>query len=227
MTQYMADYIPELYDFFERLDRNNNRPWFHAHKAQYDALRDAWLADVDRMIGAMTEWEPRLAGQTARGCAYRIYRDTRFSVDKTPLKLNFSAAISPWGKSAMRAGYYIETGIRPDGAGLYGGLYCPDSALLKKLRHAIVDNIEEFTEIITAPQLEEYFPGWIGDSLKTVPKGWPKDHPNADLLRLKDYGKVYYCDKEFFCNPDWPERAAELFHLLKPFNDFLNYSIDE
>lgn len=224
MPQY---YISELYDFFEQLRANNNRPWFAAHKSQYQELRQAWLADVDRMIAAMAQWEPALAHLEAKQCAYRIYRDTRFSPDKTPLKLNFSAAFAPGGKNDFHAGYYIETGIRPNGSGLYGGLYCPDAPMLKKLRHAIVDNIEEFEDIIHNPELEKEFPGWVGEQLKTIPKGWPKDHPQAPLLRLKDYGKAHFCDKEFFLDPAWPERSARLFELLKPMNDFLNYSIDE
>ncbi len=223
----MENYVPRLYDFLRRLRDNNNRPWFQAHKSEYQELREAWLEDVDRMIAAMAVWEPDVMGQSAKDCAYRIYRDTRFSPDKTPYKIYFSAAVSPYGKSAMRAGYYLEIGLRPGGSGLYGGLYCPDTKILKKIRNAIVDNIEEFEEIVNEPRMQRVFPGWIGEKLKTIPKGWPKDHPQAPLLRLKDYGKMHFCDEAFFADTSWPEKAAEIFALLKPFNDFLNYSIDE
>lgn len=94
----MSGYISELYTFFEELSENNDRAWFAANRDRYDMLRESWLADLDRMIGAMSAWDPALRTQTARGCAYRIYRDTRFSQDKTPFKLFFSAAISPWGR---------------------------------------------------------------------------------------------------------------------------------
>jgi len=223
----MENYVPRLYDFLRRLRDNNNRPWFQEHKSEYQELREAWLEDVDRMIAAMAVWEPDVAGQFAKDCAYRIYRDTRFSPDKTPYKIYFSAAVSPYGKNAMRAGYYLEIGLRPGGSGLYGGLYCPDTKMLKKIRNAIVDNIEEFEEIVNEPRMQRVFPGWIGEKLKTIPKGWPKDHPQAPLLRLKDYGKMHFCEESFFADTLWPEKAAEIFALLKPFNDFLNYSIDE
>lgn len=97
----MSGYISELYTFFEELSENNDRAWFAANRDRYDMLRESWLADLDRMIGAMSAWDPALRTQTARGCAYRIYRDTRFSQDKTPFKLFFSAAISPWGAQKL------------------------------------------------------------------------------------------------------------------------------
>lgn len=219
-------YMEELYDFLDDVARNNDRPWFASQKKRYERLRSLWLADIDRMIDAMTRWEPALAGQTAKTSAYRFYRDTRFSPDKSPFKTYFSAAMGPKGKRSGYACYYIETGIRTDN-GLYGGVWCPDAPELKKLRHAIVDNIEEFQEIIDNPDMMRLFPGWIGQQLKTVPKGWQKDHPCAPLLRLKDYGKAHFVDKAFFLDPDWPEKAAEMFRVLKPFIDFMNYSIDE
>ncbi len=150
----MSGYISELYTFFEELSENNDRAWFAANRDRYDMLRESWLADLDRMIGAMSAWDPALRTQTARGCAYRIYRDTRFSPDKTPFKLFFSAAISLWGRKSCRAGYYLHMGL-PGlmDSGLYGGIWQPDAAMLSKLRHAMVDNIEEFTEIITNPDL--------------------------------------------------------------------------
>ena len=221
-------YMRSLYRFLEELSHNNNRPWFADHKAEYEELRGQWLADIDRMLAAMTVWEPALAGQTARSCAYRFYRDIRFSSDKSPFKLFFSAAISPWGRKTYRAGYYIQTGIRGIGDnGLYAGIWCPEASLLKKLRHAIVDNIEEFEGIITDPALVESFPEWAGDTLKTIPKGWDKNHPCAELLRRKDYGRFRPCSPEFFMDPEWPLKSAELFRDIKPMVDFLNYSIDE
>lgn len=218
-------YTPRLYDFLGRLAANNNREWFRAHRDEYDCLRALWLADVDRLIACMAQWEPALAGITARSAAYRIYRDTRFSPDKTPFKTYFSASLTPHGRSARRAGYYLQMG--PGGSGLFGGIWCPDAPLLRKLRQAIVDNIEEWDAINADPALCDRF-GLISSSmLKTVPKGWPKDHPQAAWLRMKDYGREAAVTDGFFMSADWPERAADMFRHVKPFNDFLNYSIDE
>ena len=225
------NYIPQLYDFLRRLDANNNRDWFKANKTEYDTLRALWLADLDRMIAAMGEWWPQLRGLTAKDCAYRIYRDTRFSLDKTPLKTYFSAGIGPQGRKAHGAGFYLQLGpgrfTDEVESGLYGGVWCPEAPVLKKLRKAIVDNIEEFEEIINAPGVQKHFPGWCGDTLKTVPKGYDRNHPLAHLLRRKDYGKFHPATEGFFTEPDWPLHAADLFRHLKPFIDFLDYSIHE
>ena len=197
----MSYYISRLYDFLRELQANNNREWFAAHKEEYDSLRSLWLDDV--------------------------YRDTRFSTDKTPYKVYFSAAFSPYGRKTHHAAYYMQIDVRDAESGLYGGVWCPEAAVLRKLRNAIVDNIEEFRAIIDAPDMKRYYPGWISESLKSAPKGWPKDHPDIDLLRLKDYGKFCRCDEKFFDTPDWPAKVAERFRILKPMVDFLNYSIDE
>lgn len=225
MTGY---YIPELYRFLDELAANNDRQWFAQNKSRYDDLRDRWLADIDRLISLMSVWEPDLAGQTAKSSAYRIYRDTRFSSDKTPYKTFFSALISPWGRRTERAAYYVETGIaRSYDQGLYAGVWCCDAPTLRKLRHAIVDNIEEWDSIVNAPEMLRYFPDWCSSTLKTMPKGWDRNHPQAQYLRMTNYGKFMPCPREFFSDPSWPEKAAEMLHVLKPMVDFLNYSIDE
>lgn len=214
-----------LFDFLTRLAANNNRPWFQENKPEFDALREQWYADLDRLIAVMTTEIPELASQTGRTASYRIYRDTRFSLDKTPYKTYFSALISPWGRKLDRAAYYIHVGIEE--CGLYTGIWNPPSPMLRKLRHAMIDNIDEFEEIINNPALKEYFHEWAGDRLKTVPKGWDRNHPYAHLLRLKDIGLVNTIDRDFFNNPDWPEVAARRLLLTRPLVDFLNYSIDE
>lgn len=224
-------YMKRLYDFLRRLNQNNNREWFKANKAEYEELRQLWLFDIDRLIAIMTEWWPELAGLAAKQCVYRIYRDTRFSQDKTPLKTYFSAGFSATGRSAHGAGLYLQVG--PGNldnnieSGLFGGVWCPDSSTLKKLRKAIVDNIEEFEEIIHAPEIEKFYPGWCGETLKTVPKGYDRNHPQAGLLRLKDYGKFHPTPEKFYAGPSWVERTSELFSYLKPLIDFLDYSIKE
>lgn len=186
-----AYYMPRLYDFLGRLRDNNNREWFKANKTEYDELRALWLADIDVMLAHMSEWWPSLRSVTAKGCAYRIYRDTRFSLDKTPYKTHFSAGLSPKGRTNAVAGYYISAGFEEGFTGIYGGIWNPDAAMLRKLRHAIADNDDEFNEIINNPEFISAFPEWCGRSLKTIPKGWPKDHPMAHALRLIDIGREH------------------------------------
>ncbi len=219
--------MKDIYKFLDLIAENNNRPWFCAHRQQYDDLREQWFEDLDRLIACMASWEPAIASQTARSASYRFNRDTRFSPDKSPYKTFFSAALSPYGRKTDLAAYYLQVDSRLCENGLYGGLYCVEPRVLTKLRHAIVDNIEEFEEIINAPDLIGHFPGWLGEALKTAPKGWPKDHPQIELLRLKYYGKFQPCSRRYFEDSHWYEQAAQDLSILKPLIDFLNYSILE
>lgn len=219
--------MTDLYKFLGELAENNNRPWFEANRPRYQQLRDQWLSELDRMIQAMAQWDPAIGRQTARQAAYRIYRDTRFSLDKTPYKTYFSAAMGPYGRSSGRAGYYLQHGNASFARqGLYVGLWEVTTATLNKIRRAIVDNLEEWQQIVENPQARGDFQ-WCSDQLKTIPKGWPRNHPQAHYLRMTNYGLYLPLPDSFFARPDWPERAAELLRPLKPLVYFLNYSIDE
>lgn len=126
----MKYYINDLYAFLRELAANNDRDWFRANKNRYDDLRALWLADIGRMIDAMSVWDPALTSLTAKRAAYRIYRDTRFSPDKTPYKTFFSAAMNAPGS---QSGFYIQIGPDPhQWAGLFAGIWCPEALLLKK-----------------------------------------------------------------------------------------------
>lgn len=224
----MAYYTVELYEFLDRLSRNNYREWFNAHKAEYLELRALWLADIDRLIAAMAQWNPAIGRQRGADCAYRIYRDTRFSPDKTPYKTFFSAAICEWGRKSDHAGYYIEIG-RPSSyaQGLFAGLWCPTPLQLRKMRHAIVDNIDEWQQLLSTPGMQSVWQGWCSSCLKTIPKGWQRNHPCAEYLKMTNYGKFHPCDDAFFFDSSWPEHAAEMLEAVSPFVDFINYSLDE
>lgn len=215
----------QLFDFLTRLAENNDRPWFAANRAEFDALRAQWIDSVQRIVNALAVDDPSLRGVRATDCVYRIYRDTRFSHDKSPFKTYFSALISPTGRHCDRACYYVHVGVEE--CAVYGGVWSPEAPVLKKLRRAIVDNIEEFREITETPEIKALYPGWYGRKLKTAPKGYDRDHPDIDLLRLTEYGKCHELDRAFFDTPDWPEKVASMLRILKPMNDFLNYSIDE
>lgn len=221
-------YIPKLYQFLAELAENNTRPWLAANRSRYDELRQAWLDDLGRLLALCREWEPTCHPTDPRRAAYRFARDTRFSPDKTPYKTFFSAAFGPRGRQEPYAGYYIHIGLPGNvDSGLYGGLYAPPSPVLAKLRHAIVDNIEEFEAIINDPALTRLYPDWVGSQLKTIPKGWERNHPLAHLLRLKEYGRWMPTDPAWWADPAWPEKTADALRPLKPLIDFLNYSIDE
>lgn len=220
----------ELYKFLTDLAHNNNRPWFQANKSRWDDLRAQWADDVAVLLAKMSVWEPRFANLTPKDCIFRIYRDVRFKTDKSPYKTWVCAGINIYGRSSHNGGYYIQCG--PDSnlseafSGLFGGVWLPETPILNKLRKAIADNIEEFTEIINSPDLLKHFPEWTGPRLKKLPKGYADNPATNELLKLKEYGKACHCDKKFFTG-DWTSRASERLETLKPLVDFLNYSIEE
>jgi len=115
--------MKELFSYLDALAANNNREWFAAHKTQYERLRARWIEDVQRLIDLMSAYDMSLAHVQARDCLYRIYRDTRFSLDKTPYKTYFSALISPTGRHCDRACYYFHVGA--DECAIYSGVWCP------------------------------------------------------------------------------------------------------
>lgn len=224
----------DFYDFLGRLADNNDRPWFKAHKAEFDSLRSQWIDEFGRLLTICGQWAPEYRWLDPADCVYRIYRDTRFSPDKTPYKTYFSAAITKGGRKSPLAGYYLQTGVAKPGEwsgfnGFYGGLWMPDAPTLRKIRLAIVDNSEEFEEILNEPELKRLYPQWsdLNRALKTAPKGWPKDHPQIEYLRLLDFGREHLVDRKFFLDKHWPEHASDIMRPLKPLIDFLNFTIEE
>jgi uncharacterized protein (TIGR02453 family) len=172
-------------EFLRELREHNERQWFNDHRAQYDAARTAFEGFVADLIEAVGEFED-LAGVTPDECMFRIYRDTRFSPDKTPYKYSMSAVIGRGGRKATGRGYYVH--IQPDNESLVaGGLHSPSSAELDAVRRAIAADAAPLKRIVAAPDFVRYFGALRGESLKTAPQGYPKDHPDIDLLRRKQF----------------------------------------
>lgn len=221
---------PNIFDFFSRLEQNNNRPWFQEHKAEYDAIRAQWIAGMARIIQTVSQHWPEVKYLDPARCTYRIYRDVRFSNNKTPYKTHISSSVYNPSLKGMHTGLYIEagTGNGDPGTGVYAGIWCPESDVLKKLRKAIADNAEEFLDIVNEPEfVRVYGRQWLGDKLKTAPKGYEKDHPMIEYLRLKDIGKFAPLPRQVFDRDDWPEVVAQAAIPAIPLIKFLDYSITE
>lgn len=216
----------EIFQFLTELRSNNNRNWFTANKSRYDRLLHMFAEDVQQLIDRMALFEPALAGLVPKDCIFRIYRDIRFSPDKTPYKTHFGAYIAAYGgRKSEYAGYYLH--LEPGGSMLSGGIWCPPPALLKMLRKDIYENVDEIVEIMEKPDFKHVYPEMMGEALKRMPAGYPTDFPHGELLRRKDFCVVSYKPDDFFCSPDWIDRTVADFKLLYPFNRFLNYTVDE
>lgn len=216
----------EILQFLRELEQNNNREWFQAHKDRYDVLRKGFSDEVQQLINRLSVIDPEVAGLEAKDCLFRIYRDIRFSPDKTPYKNHFAAYIaSCGGRSSERGGYYIH--LEPGNCVLAGGVWCPSPALLKKLRQDIYDHIDEFAAILEEPSFKKLYPVLEGETLKRMPVGYPADFKYGEILRHKDFSVISKKSDDFFTAPDWLEQSVACFGKLIPFNRFLNYTVDE
>ena len=145
--------IPVIFQFLKDLSANNNREWFNEHKAEYETARaefDNFLATV---IARISLFDETIRGIQPKDCTYRIYRDTRFSADKTPYKIHFGGYINAKGKKSDHCGYYVH--LQPDGSMLAGGSLCLPPNILKAVRQSIYDNIEEFVAIVEDPEFKK------------------------------------------------------------------------
>lgn len=216
--------IPPILDFLKRLSTNNNRIWFNEHKEEFETLRKKWIADIGNLLEAMSAYDSTLSSVDPKQCVYRIYRDIRFSPNKMPYKNHFGALLGVGGTRCQLACCYLH--IQPESCGIYGGLWCPERNLLTKLRHSIDDNYEEFSEVIENPDFAKRFK-IVGETLKKLPQGFDPATPAAKFVKMKEFLLEEHIDDSFFTKNNWIEATAREFSYMKPFNDFLNYTITE
>jgi uncharacterized protein (TIGR02453 family) len=209
--------------FLKKLKKNNNREWFNANKNLYEDAKIDFEVFVFELIGETAEFDNSIAGVQPKDCIFRIYKDVRFSKDKTPYKTNLGAAIQEGGRKSGLAGYYFH--IQPGEFFLAGGLYMPEADKLLKIRNAIAAKQKEFLAIVKNKEFVKNFKEVWGDKLKTAPKGFAKDHPMAEYLKLKSF--LAYCnlnESDIFTK-DIIKKTAKIFKSMRPFNDFLNRAI--
>lgn len=209
--------------FLNSLSQNNNKIWFDEHKSEYLEAKQNMEVVVQHLIDRIIEFEPALAGEEAKKCVFRIYRDVRFSKNKDPYKNNMGAFMVPGGKKSGNAGYYLH--IEPGSCFIAGGIYMPESAVLKKMREEILYNTDEFKSIIHADEFKKVFGEVNGEKLKNPPKGFPKDFEDIELLKFKSYTVLHTVSDEQVMDPEFPEYAINIFKKMKDFNQFINRAI--
>jgi uncharacterized protein (TIGR02453 family) len=219
--------IENILQFLNELKINNNREWFGENKARYDQVRNEFEKISIDLIAEISKFDSDIKHVDVKDCVFRIYRDIRFSNDKTPYKTHFGVFIaSAGGRKSKRAGYYLH--LDPTGCFVSMGVWCPPPDLLKALRQSVYDNIDELNEIRKNPEFSQYFNSFYeDDKLKTVPRGFPKDFPDAGLLQLKHYLVDYQLDDSILNDENFIHRIADIMKCAYPFNRFLNYTVDE
>jgi uncharacterized protein (TIGR02453 family) len=209
-------------DFLAAINVNNNRDWFIANRSMYLEAKDNFESFVQNIINEIILFEPIMKGLEAKSCVFRINRDIRFSNDKSPYKSHFGAFIVQGGKKNgdKFAGYYFH--IEPGKSIMAGGAYTPPAPWLSSIREKISDSPDEFIKITKAKDFIKYFGSVDGEKLKTAPKGYPKDHPHIELLKLKSYLVVNEATDKLVLSSDFQNHVINVFKTMKPLNDYLN-----
>lgn len=206
-------------NFLKRLTQNNNRDWFNDNKDLYLEAQQNVILFLERLIEEIAKFEEDILKIDAKKSMFRIYRDTRFSKDKIPYKTNFGASLG-MGKGNKISGYYLH--IEPGKSFLAGGVYHPESSVLKEIRKEISMNGEEFLKIIEAESFRNNFRGLsVEDKLKRVPTNFEKEDPMAEFLKLKSFNVIYPVADEALMSASAAQDFAKIYESMKPLNDFL------
>lgn len=217
--------ISAILQYLTDLSENNNREWYHAHKPEYKAANEEFEALVQDLIFRIGEFDPAILHNVPKSLTFKLNRDTRFSHDKSPYNPAFRAHISSMGKLPVPVGYYLM--IKPgDKSFLGGGLFADmfkDATTM--VRDYISANGAQWEQIIHAPDFKKHFTVQ-GTSLKNVPAGYDKEHPQAEFLKYKSWYLEYPIkDAELADAGQFLDHAADLFRRMKPFNDYLNKAL--
>jgi uncharacterized protein (TIGR02453 family) len=210
--------------FLRALKRNNDREWFRSRKPDYEQhVRGPMVALLARLAVDLRRFAPELISEP-RVSLYRIYRDTRFSANKTPLKTNVAAHFPAKGLPRNEgAGLYLE--VTPTWVWIGGGLYMPSGAELRAIRAHIAENHRALHRVATGASFRRAVGILEGERLATMPRGFVKDHPAAEYLRLKQFLAGREFDAEFAVSPRFYPELLRIFREVAPLVRFLNAGI--
>lgn len=221
-----ASFTPAYFAFFRDLKRNNNRPWFEKNKARYerdvrDRLVDFVIAAGPRLKKISSHFiaDPRPVG----GSVFRIYRDIRFSKDKTPYKTAGAVHFPHEHRGGSAPGFYLH--LEPGGVYSGVGMWHPDTAALSKVRDAIVAEPKRWSSVTTAKAFTNTLT-MEGRVLKVPPRGYPKDHPLVEDLKRTDFTAGHSFSEKEACAPDFLDRFIETCRAAAPFTKFLTDALE-
>lgn len=213
-------------DFLNQLAENNNKEWFDANKSFYKEVKQTFEAFTEKLIINISEFDPTIRNLTVKDCTYRIYRDLRFSKDKTPYKTHIGAYICPNGKKSGLGGYYFHLESKSkqylSSHLLATGAVCIPNNILNSIREDVFTLPKEFENCISLAK------GWEIDQankMKTMPKQFPKEAVNAEYLKLKDFILQKKIDDSYVLSSNLLEKVTEEFEKTMKFKEFINRAI--
>jgi uncharacterized protein (TIGR02453 family) len=211
-------------DFLKKLSKNNNKVWFDNHRDDYALAKEDFEGVVTEILDGLSVAEPVFKEQKAKDCIFRIFRDVRFSKDKTPYKAHFGAFFSRGGRKFPGAGYYLH--LDPAGKSFAGGgLWMPEPPLLKAVRQEIDYNFDEFKLILADKKFKKLFKEVSGEQLKTLPQGYKDDNPAIEYLKMKSFTVMHDFETGDATTKIFVKKTLYIFNNMRPFVDFLNRSL--
>jgi uncharacterized protein (TIGR02453 family) len=221
MNPGFAGFPPEGMTFLRSLKRHNTREWFQPRKEIYEEkVKGPMLELVTALMQRLANFAPDYLADPNKAI-YRIYRDTRFSKDKTPYKTHIAAIFKHRDlEKHSGAGFYFS--VAPDEIEVGGGVYMPLPEHLLAIRNYLAENHAEFRRIAAARDVRRLFGDVTGDSLSRVPKGFAADHPAADLLRMKQFLLFRTLEASLATTPKLFREVLSRFEVMAPFLEFLN-----
>jgi len=213
--------------FLKNLRRNNNREWFHDNKVKYQIALENFTEVTQLLINGIAKFDPSMESVEAKKCLFRIYRDVRFSKDKTPYKTHFVAKMTPLGRKGLAiAGYYFY--LSPQNKSQFmAGLYGPPTDKLNKLRQEIDYNGIELHKITDKASFKKDFNLYTDHSLVRIPKGYDKDHKDANWLKMKSFIFMNKISDQAVQEKSLIRTALSKYKKLYPFIKFLNAPLNE
>lgn len=200
--------------FLKALKANNNRDWFNDHKPTFQEEQQKTKAFYGEIMQNLNRHD-----DIEKLKMFRIYRDVRFSKDKTPYKPHLAGHFVRNGK-ALRGGYYLR--IRPGESFLAGGFWAPNKEDLFRIRKEFEMDASEMREIVAAGDFQKYFGKLEGESVKTAPRGFDKEHPDLDLIRMKQFiVQRSFTDKEVLA-PNFLNEIDASFKAMRPYFDYMS-----
>jgi len=220
--------LPATLKFLKDLKKNNHKPWFDAHRPQYEAAKENFASFIQTIIDKHSLQDPTIKEQTAKGSMFRINRDVRFSKDKRPYKSNFGASINRGGKKSIYAGYYFH--LEPGDSFVGGGVWMPQPAETKKVRQEIDYCLDEFKGIVNHKKFKSiYGELYTGEdvTLSRVPQGFDKDNPAGEFLKFKSWLAIAKLKDSDLTDGSLVKNTLAAFEALQPMVVFINRALDE
>lgn len=214
--------------FLKKLSKNNNKPWFDANRDAYQQARSNFESFIQKVIDAFGKQDASIAMLTAKECMFRINRDVRFSKDKAPYKRNLAASINRAGKKSIYAGYYFH--MEPGNSFVGGGIWMPMPAETQKIRQEIDYCWPEFKKIVGSARFSKTFEDLDRApefTLSKVPKGYEKENPAAEYLKLKSWVAMQQFTDQDICSDDIVSKTVKVFATIQPLINFLNRSLND